>query len=102
MMPTCPPTITSAPIGNAAGDSGLRRDHRVFSHDNVVGHLHQVVEILYAVLNPCPTKTGAVDRRVGADFDVVVNLQIRPAGSFHSFRLAVRSQNHLHDIMTPL
>ena len=58
---------------NAAGDPGLRRDHRVLSDDDVVGHLHQIVD-LHAVLNPGPSKTGAVDRGIGADFDVVINL----------------------------
>jgi hypothetical protein len=53
-----------------SGDAGLSGDYRVFSDDNVMRNLHEVIDL-------CPsTDQGAaecspVDRAIGADLDIV-------------------------------
>ena len=54
-------------------DSRLCGDHGVFSDHYVVGNLHKIVD-LDAFLDPGASKTRAIDRGVGADFHVVVDL----------------------------
>ena len=55
-----------------AGDADLRHDHAMLADGDVVGDLHQVVD-----LRPLPDQrvaaAAAVDRRVGADLDVVAD-----------------------------
>ena len=46
---------------------------RVFSHDHIMGHLHQVVH-LYSPLNPSLAHSCPVNRAIGTDFHVVINL----------------------------
>src|SRR6266581_564019 len=58
---------------DAPGNPGLRRNHGVFSDHNVVGHLHQIIN-LRARLNPGPTEARPIDRRVRADLHVIVDL----------------------------
>src|SRR5437899_3231380 len=45
----------------------------IFPDYYVVRDLHEIVD-LYALLNPGPAKTSAVDGRVRADFDIVIDL----------------------------
>src|SRR3954469_14892316 len=55
-----------------AGDADLRHDHAMLADGDVVGDLHQVVD-----LRPLPDQrvaaAAAVDRRVGPDLDVVAD-----------------------------
>jgi hypothetical protein len=51
----------------------LRGNHGIFSDHNVVRHLHQIIN-LRARLNPGPTEARPIDRRVSADFHVIVDL----------------------------
>src|SRR5437016_4522997 len=57
----------------ASGDSSLRHDHRIFSDHDVVRDLHQVVDF-HAFLDPRPAKARAVDGRVRADLNIIVDL----------------------------
>src|SRR5256714_14869337 len=61
-------------------NSDLRGDHRMFSDDHVVSDLHQIVD-LYPFLNPCSAETRAVDGRVRADFNVIINLNYPDLGN---------------------
>src|SRR5437899_2288375 len=54
-------------------DSALGGDNGIFPDYYVVRDLHEIVD-LYALLNPGPAKTSAVDGRVRADFDIVIDL----------------------------
>src|SRR5205823_9293548 len=58
---------------DASGNPGLRGNYGVFSNHNVVGHLHQIIN-LRARLNPSPTESRPIDRRVRADLHVIVDL----------------------------
>ena len=58
---------------HATCNPGLGRDDRVFSDNHVMRYLHQVID-LRSRLNPSATKTRPIDRRVRADFHVVVDL----------------------------
>lgn len=57
----------------AAGNPRLRGDDGIFSNGHVVRDLDEIVDF-DSVLNPSSTKPGPVDRRVRADFNVVINL----------------------------
>ena len=48
-------------------------NNRIFSKNNVVRDLHEVVD-LHAFLDPRPAKSSAINRRVRADLCVVVDL----------------------------
>ena len=54
----------------------------MFPDDHVVRDLHEVVDF-HPFLNPGAAKTRAIDRRVGADLDVVVDLD--DANLWHFF-----------------
>src|SRR5688572_27191473 len=56
----------------AARDSRHRGHYRVRADPSVVCNLHEVIE-LDAVLDDCVLDRAAIDRRVGADFDVVAD-----------------------------
>ena len=56
------------------GNAGLGRDHHVFPDVDVVADVHQVVDFR-APADARDIQGAAVDRRVGADFDVVFNLE---------------------------
>src|SRR5205814_7233409 len=58
---------------HTAGNSGLRCDDRILADHNVVRDLHKIVD-LCSLLNPGSAKTGAIDGRVGADLDIIVDL----------------------------
>ena len=58
---------------DAAGNSGLRCDDGIPSDHDVVRDLHEIVD-LDALLNPSPAKPRAINSRVRADLDVVVDL----------------------------
>src|SRR5438874_11031080 len=58
---------------DTAGNSGLRCDDRILADHNVVRDLHEIVD-LCSLLNPGSAKTGAIDGRVGADLDIIVDL----------------------------
>src|SRR4051812_36741292 len=53
-----------------AGYAGLCRDHRVFTHVDVVSDLDEIVE-LHAFANDSSFKGSAVDTGVGANLNVV-------------------------------
>src|ERR1051326_5541826 len=57
----------------ASGNPGLRGNDRILPHDYVVRDLHEIVD-LDALLDPGPAEARPIDRRVRADFDVIVNL----------------------------
>src|SRR5439155_7178898 len=57
----------------AACYASLRRDDRIFSNDDVVRDLHEIVD-LHTLLNPGPAKPGAVDGRVCANLDIIIDL----------------------------
>src|SRR5205823_13694657 len=57
----------------APGDPRLCGKDGVCSDDNGVGHLHQIFNPC-ARLNPGPTETRPIDRRVRADLHVIVDL----------------------------
>ena len=58
---------------DTAGNSGLRCDDRILADHNVVRDLHEIVD-LCSLLNPGSAKPGAIDGRVGADLDIIVDL----------------------------
>ncbi len=58
---------------SASGNARLRHDHRIFSNDYVVRDLHEIID-LHAFLDPSPAKPRAVDGRVRADLNIVVDL----------------------------
>src|SRR6266513_2758455 len=58
---------------SAAGNPGLRCDDGMFSDHDVVRDLHEIID-LDPFLYPSPPKPGAINRRVSADFHVVVDL----------------------------
>jgi hypothetical protein len=68
-----PPHDNALAHARATGDTSLRYDHGIFSDYHVVRDLHEIID-LHTLLNPCPAKTRAIDRRVRADLDVVVDL----------------------------
>ena len=55
------------------GDSDLRDDDGMFADHHVVRDLHEVIN-LDALLNPGAAKTRAVDRGIGANLDVIIDL----------------------------
>jgi hypothetical protein len=57
----------------AAGDAGLRHNHRIFPDHDVVRNLHEIID-LNAFLDPCPAKSRPVHGCVRTDFDVVTDL----------------------------
>src|SRR6266571_1241441 len=57
----------------ATRDSSLRYDHGVFPDHDVVRNLHEIIN-LHALANPRPAKPRAINCRVRADLDVVVDL----------------------------
>src|SRR5688572_20566172 len=58
-----------------AGDPGLRRDHRVCSHGNIMRNLHEIID-LSASSNECAAKSCAIDGCIGADLDIVFDLDV--------------------------
>src|SRR6266566_6408767 len=58
---------------HTAGNSGLRCDDGILADHNVVCDLHEIVD-LCSLLDPGSAKTGAIDGRVGADLDIIVDL----------------------------
>src|SRR5207245_5790988 len=58
---------------HTAGNSGLRCDDGILADHNVVRDLHEIVD-LCSLLDPGSAKTGAIDSRVGADLDIIVDL----------------------------
>src|SRR5205814_7238570 len=58
---------------HTASNSGLRCDDRIRADHNVVRDLHEIVD-LCSLLDPGSAKTGAIDGRVGADLDIIVDL----------------------------
>src|SRR5581483_4629039 len=58
----------------AAGKTGLRRHHHVLPDPHVMSHMHQVVE-LRAPPDHGGIKRSAVDGRIGADLDVIADLE---------------------------
>lgn len=57
----------------AAGDPRLRRDDRVCSHGNVMRNLHEIVD-LGPSADQRATKSRAIDSCIGADLDIVFDL----------------------------
>src|SRR5205823_3624485 len=58
---------------HTAGNSGLRCDDGILADHNVVCDLHEIID-LRALLNPRPSEPGAINGRVGADLDIIVDL----------------------------
>src|SRR5207247_636931 len=58
---------------DTSGNSHLGGHYRMFPNDYVVRNLHEVVD-LDVFLDPGSDKPRAFDRRVGADFHIVVDL----------------------------
>ena len=56
----------------AAGDADLRREQYVPAKDHAVRNLHEVVD-LRARLDPRLADRRPIDRRVGADLDIVLD-----------------------------
>ena len=81
---------------DASSNPGLGSNHGIFSDHNVVGHLHQIV-YLRARLNPCPTETRSIDRRVRADLYVIVDLD---NSDLRHFLLAFRRHFETESICT--
>src|ERR1700747_51278 len=57
----------------AARDAGLRNNHGIFSDHDVMRNLDEIID-LHAFLNPCLAKPSAIDSRVRADLDIVIDL----------------------------
>src|SRR6266576_5786931 len=57
----------------AAGNSDLRRHDRVFSDHDVVRNVHQIIDF-YSLLNPGAPKPSPINRYIGPDLDVIVDL----------------------------
>ncbi len=57
----------------APRNSGLRRDDGIFSNDHVMSDLNEIID-LYTFLDPSSSESGSVNRRVGANLHVVVDL----------------------------
>src|SRR5207248_10637201 len=53
--------------------SSLCRDNGMFSDDDVVCHLHEIVD-LCSLLDPSAAKTGAIDGCICTDLDVIIDL----------------------------
>jgi hypothetical protein len=68
-----PPHHDTLAHARAARDSGLGHDYGIYPNDNVVRNLHEIVD-LHPLLNPCPTKSGAINCRVCTDLDIIVDL----------------------------
>src|SRR5947208_7816552 len=68
-----PPDHHSLADEHAPRDPRLRCNHGIFSDYDVVGHLHQIIN-LRAGLNPSAAKTRSIDRRVRADLYIIVDL----------------------------
>ena len=73
-MPTWPPRTTFFSITDAAGKSGLRGDHYIFSDLAVMTDVHQIVD-LRASADAGDVQGAAIHGRVGADLDVIFNFQ---------------------------
>jgi hypothetical protein len=70
-----------APQGGAARNPGLRHDDRVGADGDVVGDHHEIVDF-HALADVGLAETAPVDGGVGADFRVVVDLDMPGMGDF--------------------
>src|SRR6267154_756285 len=68
-----------APEPGAAGDSRLRHQHRILSDRDVMGDLDEVVDLGPTAYDGA-SEGGAVDRRAGADFDVILDDDVANLG----------------------
>ena len=88
--PTCPASVTRSSIDRAAGDADLRGEQHVPADRHAVRDLHEVVD-LGAGADARLADGGAIDRRVRADLDVVLDRRRRrSAGSCGACRRALR------------
>lgn len=55
---------------SASGDSDLRSDHSISANDNVVGNMHEVID-LDAYANLSPPHCGPIDCRARTDFNII-------------------------------
>jgi hypothetical protein len=55
-----------------ASDAGLRRNDRVFADNDIVSDLHQIIDFSASSDNGL-AKRCAINGRIGADFDIVLN-----------------------------
>src|SRR5438552_12338641 len=61
------------PNSGTSRDSGLRGNDGVLADDDVMRHLHKIIDF-NAFLNPGSTEPRAVDGGIGADLDIVIDL----------------------------
>ena len=66
----------------ASGDACLGDDEAVFSNDDIVGDLDEVIDFGTG-LDPSAAEAGTVDGDVGTDFNIVVDLDDAGLGNFH-------------------
>ena len=76
----------------AARDASLRGDHDILANLAVVADVHEVVDLRPAA-NARKVERAAVDRGIGADFDVIFNFQAADLGEF--FVAAGRAVAHI-------
>src|SRR5580700_7590887 len=66
---------------DAAGKTGLRRDHHILAEPAVVADVDQVVD-LRSPPDPCFVQRSSVDGRVGSDLDIVLDHKPAPLRKF--------------------
>src|SRR5690349_5427797 len=65
----------------ASRNPRLGRNNRILSDDHVMCDLNEIINF-DSLLNPGSAKTCPIDRRIGPDFDVIINLNDPDLGNF--------------------
>ena len=78
-----------------AGDADLGDDHAMAADDHVVGDLHQIVD-LGALADHRVAAGAAIDRRVGADLDVVLD---DDAADLRNFEVPLRPHGEAETVL---
>lgn len=66
--------------------STLRHNHAVRAYDTIVGNHHQIID-LGSFPNVGPRKTTTINRRVGSDLRIVINLYNSKLRNLHMLSL---------------